>query len=639
MDGKVLYFDICAVPVYIIIIVTTLSRGMTVGRSNRLYLGVSICAFLADFCEIYEKLMLFGNDHSENVLFWVRVSVYIYYITRNAVNVIYLFFVISMTKTWYKISAWQVKGILMLPYFGLLGLLASNESRGAIFNVSFERGYERGSMFIAVYALAACYLVIGTVHLIVNRYTLDRGAWLSLMSMYFINAGSILFQYFFPKYLIESFMTSLTILFVVLYVQRPERQLDVNTGLPGYRAFCDEMSKINVTGHETKIVIVSLLNAAEMSSYLKESYYSYLHVINDQIRGFSRREKVPCEIYFEQPGNFYIILENESYNPVQAIPDIRDLIRKNGSSITESGALPDPRIVTVNFPGEIKSLDELLRFGHTFARFADYSRVFNRAAAITEKRSYQIEAHIDEILNRAVMSGKLKIRYQPIWSVKDSNFTLAEAVIEVNDEVYGSIDPERLLSAAEERGLIVRIGDRIIEDAFCFASSDLFRKLGLSRLYIGISVTQCMRLDLTDTIWNLREKYRTAPSNIAFMIKESSYENISRILNENLKKLSAQGYTIVLDGFGYGYSNARHLLDMPINAVRLDKSIVSSADTKGGRTILGGMIDMVKRIPLTIMAQGAEDKRAADMLDEMGCDMIQGAYLADPVDKEQLPSV
>ena len=123
------------------------------------------------------------------------------------------------------------------------------------------------------------------------------------------------------------------------------------------------------------------------------------------------------------------------------------------------------------------------------------------------------------------------------------------------------------------------------------------------------------------------------------MIKESSYENISRILNENLKKLSAQGYTIVLDGFGYGYSNARHLLDMPINAVRLDKSIVSSADTKGGRTILGGMIDMVKRIPLTIMAQGAEDKRAADMLDEMGCDMIQGAYLADPVDKEQLPSV
>ena len=111
---------------------------------------------------------------------------------------------------------------------------------------------------------------------------------------------------------------------------------------------------------------------------------------------------------------------------------------------------------------------------------------------------------------------------------------------------------------------------------------------------------------------------------------------MSRVFNENLKKLSAQGYTIVLDGFGHGYSNVQHLLDMPIKAARLDKSIVRSANSSGGRAILGGIIDMMKDIPLEVIAQGADDKETADMLCEMGCDLIQGHFYADPADKEEL---
>ncbi len=639
MFDKILLFDVCAVPVYLIIIATTIIRKMYKGRSNRLYLEVAVFAFAADLCEIVEKLAFVGYTFGTGFVFWVKMCEYAYFITRNAVNVSYLFFIISTTKTWYKIDKVLPRLFIMLPYLSIVTMLATNEITGWVFTVTIEQGYQRGSNMIVVYAFAACYLVIGVIYLIVHRHTLDLGSFITLMLMYVINLTSVLLQYLYPRYIIESFATSLTVLFVVLYVQRPELQVDTSTGLPGYRAYCEEIGKIRVTGHDTRIVMISLRNAAEMSSYLRESYSSYIHIIDTEIRAFAKREKISCELYFEPPGNFYAVLDDDTYNPVQAIPSIKDRIRTIAADILETGAQPDMHIVSVTFPKEIRTIDELLRFGHNFARFSDYSRIYVRAEAITDSRDYQIETHIDEILNRAVVSGKLGIRYQPIWSVAENGFNCAEAVIELKDVVYGSIDPELLINAAEERGLIVSLSNRYLEEVFTFMGSESFKKLGYKHICVRLPVSQCMRMDLTDTIWNLRERFRVNPAHIAFEIKETSYENMSRVFNENLKKLSTQGFRIVLDGFGSGYSNFMHLLDMPINAVRLDKSIVKASDSEDGKKILSGVIDILRGISLTVMVQGADDQQTSLMLAGSGCDMIQGSYYSPPVEKDELENV
>ena len=636
MYDKIMLFDICAVPVYLIIIATTVIRKMYKGRSNRLYLEVAMFAFAADLCEIMEQLAFLGITFGTGFVFWVKMSEYAYFITRNAVNVSYIFFIISTTKTWYKFDKILPRLFIMLPYICIITLLATNEITGWVFTVTIEEGYKRGPNVLWIYAFAACYLVFGVIYLIAHRHTLDLGSFIALMLMYIINLVSVITQYFYPRYIIESFATSLTVLFVVLYVQRPELQVDMSTGLPGFRAYCEEIGKIRVTGHDTRIVMISLRNAAEMSSYLRESYSDYIHIIDSEVRAFAKREKISCEVYFESPGNFYVVLDDDTYNPVQAIPEIKERVRMIAAKILETGAQPDMHIVSVTFPKEIHTIDELLRFGHNFARFSDYSRIYVRAGAITDSRDYQIETHIDEILNRAVVSGQLGIRYQPIRSVAENKFTCAEAVIELTDVVYGSIDSERLIIAAEERGLIVSLSNRYLEEVFTFMGSESFQKLGYTHICVRLPVSQCMRMDLTDTIWNLRERFRVSPANIAFEIKETSYENMSRVFNENLKKLSTQGFKIVLDGFGSGYSNFMHLLDMPINAVRLDKSIVQAASSANGKKILEGIIDTLRDISLTVIAQGADDQQTSLMLAGLGCDLIQGSYYSPPVSKDKL---
>lgn len=636
---KVIYFNISAIPLYVLIIVTIIYRRMTMGRSNKLFLGVAAAALIACLASCVSGFIEdpgSGGMLDDTTLIGVKALQYIYFSSRNAVSLIYLLFVISMTKSWYKISHPIKKLIIYLPYLGILVMLAVNEKTDWVFRITADAGYQRGSQIIFLYIFSFSYMAFGTFHLLLQRRSLDRIAWISLMSMYFVNLCSVTVQYFYPHLIIESFTTSLTVLFVVIYVQRPEMQVDMNTGLPCYRAFCDEMYKIKTSGQGAQLMIISFINAGELSEYLKESYLNYLHLLDEQIRQFAKKEEKSCELYYEQPGTFYIILEDLTYNPVQAIPEIRDRIRKASASILEKGAQPDARIVTVSFPEEIASLDELLRFGHNFSRFTDYSRVFSRASSITGQRNYQIEAHLDDILNRAVASGGLKVKFQPLWSEEEKRFNSAEAVIELSDEVYGDIESELLLNAAEERGMIVNLGNRFMEEVFSFAGTEAFKRLGYSRIYLGLSVTQCMQMELTDTVWNLRERFRVSPANIAFEIKESSYENMSSVFNENIKKLSAQGYTIVLDGFGRGYSNIQHILDMPIKAVRLDRSVVQSGGNGSGKAVLKGLIDMLRNIPFEVIACGADDRETAEMLSDMGCGIQQGHFYADPADKEDL---
>ncbi len=633
---KIIYFDICSVPIYIIVICTTLYRKMTKGRSNKLFLAVIVLALVAALCEILERIAYIDPVLNSNDILWVKICEYVYFATRNCVNLMYTLFVISMTKTWYRIRPFWLKSLICLPYIGILVMLAINESTSAVFKVLPDIGYTRGESIMIVYALAFSYMIFGTLYLILNKKTMDTGEWLALMSMYVINLAVVLLQLILSKYLMESFGTSLTILFVVSYVLRPEKRVDINTGLPCYRAFCEEIGKIKATGHSITIVITSITNASEISLYLKDSYYDYIHMIDAQIRSIARRERVSHAVFFEHPGNFYVILDDSRYNPVQIIPEIRDRVRRESNEVFEKGIVPDARIVTVDFPGEISSIDELLRFGHTFVRFTDYSRVFNRASAIINKPAYLTEAHIDEILTRALSSGGLKVMYRPIVSVAAGKASAVDTVISVTDDVYGSIDPEILINAAEESGAIVKLENRILDDAFSFAGSEEFTSLGYSRIHIRLSVMRCMQMNLTDTIWQFRDKYRVSPERIAFEIRESSYENISSIFSENLKKLSAQGYMIVLDGFGRGYSNMRHLLDMPIKAVKLDSDLVTSSSSKSGRAMLNGIIQMLRAIPLEVIVVDADDKETADMLCGMGCDMLSGRYYADPVERAAL---
>ncbi|MCR5654679.1 MAG: EAL domain-containing protein [Lachnospiraceae bacterium] len=627
MQHDILYFDMCAVPIYLIIWFTAVNRKMTRGRTNVLFLVITVMGLLTVISDLAAGIPMQEYPLTEFEIKLVKISEYIYFALRNGTNALYLFYMISVTRTWYRIRPLWKKLLLLAPYLGILGLIVSNETTHQIFTVTADNGYTRGPQIVYIYILAAFYLVFGTIYLCFCKKTMDFGAWLAIATMYIMNSIAIVIQFMYGYILIECYFTSLSMFFVVLFVQRPEKRVDISTGIPGYRAFCEEIAKIRATKQDVQIIIVSLTNAYEMNKYLGEKQYvKYIHVIEEQVRTFAKRDGLSYELYFEHPGTFYILMEDTDYNPVQAIPEVRDRVRDLSGEAVSAGARPDTRIVEVTFPKEISEVDELLQFGHNFVRFAPVDRLYIHAEDILKLKEYQIETHMNEILDRAIDADALKVFYHPIYSEKEQKFLVADAVVRLTDEQFGTIDAKTLIHAAEEKGVIMRLGYHLMELVFAAIQEGFLTKNGYNCVNINLSVLQCMQMDFTDRVWELRERYGVHPEQVCFSIKESEYENMSDVLDENLRKLSTQGYFLALDGFGKGYTNMQHILELPIKAVRLDKSMIASADTEGGKAILKGSIRMLREVPLTVIATGVDDKETAEKLAGLGCDLMQGLY-------------
>ncbi len=625
MLEQTVYMNLAAIPIYLIIWVTTVFRRMTKGRTNVIFLWLTGAAFFTVFAELFARFAMNEFPLDPSRLKLVTAMDYLYFVMRNASNLIYIYFIFSVTRTWYRIRAFWKKLIIAIPFIAVLVMLVINLSTGYVFTVTAERGYERGSKILILYFLAAIYFAFGTVYITVCRHSLDKGEWLTMITMYISNLVAVLVQLFYPKMLIECYFTSISILFIVLFVQRPEKQVDMSTGLPGYRAFCEELKKIKATGQSVQMIIASIANANEVRRFMGDDvYFEYIHSINAVIAEYAEKEKKSFELYFEEPGCMYIMTDDPKYNPVQVIPDIRRRVRKGSERFRLRGAMPDVRIVSAIFPDDIEDTNEFLRFGHNFMRFADVDKVYTRATDIIGRREYRIEAHMGEILDRALGGRKLEIKYRPVWSEKEKKYVSAEAVMQLDDEEFGVMDEELISEAAERRGMIVRLGEYVLDKVFSFVGSEEFELCSYSCVDIPVSVTQCMQLDFTDLIWRLREKYDVHPEKICLCIRESAYENMSGIMNENLNKLAMQGYGLCLDGYGNGYSNIQRILELPIRSVRFDRSMIAAAVNDAGRAVLEGSIKMLKSVPLNVICRGADDEETAEMLKSMGCEMLQG---------------
>ena len=319
------YFDIAALPIFFLIFWTIILRKMTRGRCNILYLFVIILSIIADVCEITEKLIFYIDAPlSQGEINAVRICNYLYYASRNAVNLSYVFFIIAMTRTWYRIKPLWKKLLISLPYLGIIGFLIYNIPTSYLFTVTANEGYQRGPGVVFTYSFAAIHMIYGVLYLIRFRRTLDFGTWGALMSLYVCNFVAVMVQLVFWGLQVESFATALTLVFVIIFVQRPEKKVDLSTGLPGYPSFCEEIGKIKATGQDVKILIITMKNAVDMKRYLGEKlYFDYVYSIEELINSYARKERVVYELYFEQPGIFYIILENKDYNPINAVSELR----------------------------------------------------------------------------------------------------------------------------------------------------------------------------------------------------------------------------------------------------------------------------------------------------------------------------
>ncbi|MBO6229950.1 MAG: EAL domain-containing protein [Ruminiclostridium sp.] len=634
---NILYFDVCSIPIFLVIFITVFVRRMTKGNTNRLFIALIILSAVCAFSDVILEYCCRSLPISDVRLITADIFTHIYFLTRTATIVVYFFFIFSVTGTWYRVRSAEMKVVLLIPMAVMYLMIFTNMFTGAVFTITPEEGYRRGYAIYVLYAICVLYAFIGTIYLLVScRRFLPVGKLVALLAMYVLSMIAVVVQYFMPFLMIEMIVTAFSLILVVLFLLRPEEISDASVGSLSFGAYRSDIRKVLMTKQKVQIAVISFINARELQSYFgEERYLFYVSHVIKQLNMMFHREHIFFDIYFEQPGTVYIMVDDPNYDIEDAYKRLAEELRRSSDIAASAGERIIPRACNIVIPDDLSDIDEIIKFGREFHTQMPQGRIFAKAAEIISSRDYKVMSNIDTILSRAITQNKFRMYYQPIYSVEQKKFVSAEALIRLNDEEYGFVSPGIFIPAAEKRGIIIPIGDFVLEDVHRFISDIDFEKLGLEYIEINLSVAQCMQEELPGKLAVLSEKYGVSPDKINLEITETTYENTGNIMEFNLEALSGMGYTFSLDDYGTGYSNMHRVSKLPLKIIKLDKTLVDGMASEEGRSIVRNTVKMMRDIDKELVAEGVETQTELHSLEDMGCHFIQGYCFSKPLPADE----
>lgn len=235
-------------------------------------------------------------------------------------------------------------------------------------------------------------------------------------------------------------------------------------------------------------------------------------------------------------------------------------------------------------------------------------------------------------LRAAVESERLFVVYQPQIQLATRRLVGVEALIRWRREDGSFVPPDRFIPLAEASGMIVAIGDWVLRVA-CHELKR-FQALGLPDLRMSVNVSQ-MQFRHPDFLQKLGAALADTgvnPSNLELEITESVAMEDADFMLETLREIRNLGISIAIDDFGTGYSSLSHLRQLPIDRLKIDRAFVDELTSQiTGAHIAAMVIELGRNLSLTVIAEGIEDERQAQMLMNLGCHEGQGYLYSRPL--------
>lgn len=235
-------------------------------------------------------------------------------------------------------------------------------------------------------------------------------------------------------------------------------------------------------------------------------------------------------------------------------------------------------------------------------------------------------------LHYALTSGQLELYYQPQCCVQTKRITGAEALLRWNHPKKGLLLPDVFIPMAEETGLIVPIGNWVVQTAVTEAQQwkDAFGSE--LRLSVNISARQFRYKTLLELLDRVIDHTGFYPLNLELELTESMVMSNPIKANEVLKKLKNKGFSLAMDDFGTGYSSLAYLRRFPFDMIKIDQSFITDLGQNAeAEAIVRAMLHLGKALGLRMVAEGVETAVQWRFLEAEGCDEIQGYWFSRPL--------
>ncbi len=481
-----------------------------------------------------------------------------------------------------------------------------------------------GPSVLCTYAFSVFFIINDIIILISKRKVLDirrRNAMWTWMVMWLVSAGV---QFMFNELLLVGFAGAVGVLIVYLMLENPELNTDTRTGMfnnEGLMLYTEQLLKggkdFSVIGVVLPISLTDVSNSGERSTVRMELIHHLLSIDDAYTFLYKDNEAV-------------IVFENKE-KAAACLTDLKKRFEggwgKSGNTIIKPSWINIP---TGNIARKSSDIVQLLDFAASRGNslLKDDTVEINDAVLSTMLEEKRIEALIMDALE----NDRVEVFYQPIYSTFEKRCTAAEALVRIRDSEGRIVPPGVFISIAEQNGSILKLGEMVFEKVCRFLRDKDPMRYGLEYIEVNLSMVQCSNDRLAEQYIEIMEKYGIPAQRINLEITESASVEAKKILLENMNTLIDYGVTFSLDDFGTGQSNLNYIVDMPVDIVKFDRSMILSYFENGkAKYVMDAAMRMIHGMELKIVSEGIETQEQFDVMVALDINYIQGYYFSKPL--------
>ncbi|WP_449757840.1 EAL domain-containing protein [Ectopseudomonas khazarica] len=243
---------------------------------------------------------------------------------------------------------------------------------------------------------------------------------------------------------------------------------------------------------------------------------------------------------------------------------------------------------------------------------------------------------LESDLRHAQEQGQFVLHYQPQFSGDGRRLTGVEALLRWNHPSRGLVPPDDFIPVLEELGLVVQVGEWVLEEACRQLRAWHDEKIRIPKVSVNLSARQFAEGDLSARIAAIIERTGLPPACLEVELTESILMHDVTSAMQTLHELKRLGLCIAVDDFGTGYSSLNYLKQFPIDVLKIDRSFVDGLpEGEQDAQIARAIIAMAHSLNMMVIAEGVESQAQLDFLREHGCDEVQGYLLGRPLQAQQ----
>ncbi|MGN0347589.1 MAG: EAL domain-containing protein [Lachnospiraceae bacterium] len=550
----------------------------------------------------------------------------LFLMTLNSIPPLFVLCVLSLADIDFRKSkTW--KSLILIPWGVQLFLILTTPMTGLIFYVDETGTYCHGKGFFILMGFLCYYCIINVVASIFYRKILGRGRVIYLVVCMVLGILSQLVQVAFPQLLIQCFAMALICSILIYMTKNPDEIFD-QSGAMYASQFYDNVLVSYKQNEDFNLLVVRFYDLELLEKSFGEEDFNLLL---RSVVSYFNSSYPGAKVYRLDERNFAIHVHAILHDQDDIIQLQRELMYRLQAPFKGGN-------MEIVLPGSVM----LLQFPFDAPTFDDFKTLIDRISRADNPKNsdwlledLEAEDKKDAVLQavkNAVEKESFRVYYQPIYATREKKIVAAEALIRLFDDEIGFVSPEIFIPLAEQAGYIDRIGRFVFREVCRFYAENHLQEKGIDYIEINLSPLQCMQYEMAVDYLNIMKKWGIKVNQVNFEITETAVKTENPVYEHNINKLVDSGIALSLDDYGTGFSNLTFLSSLPFHYLKIDKSLLWSADTNEKADItLRNTIEMAKALDMKLVVEGVETVDQVNKLLAMEVDYFQGYYYSKPI--------